>query len=994
MSERNEPLLLSPDWGADALAVVGLTAPERPEVGVTAAGSNPRAVAVSSDGTRAYVVNHDDGTLSVVDLTAPEHPVMRTVPAGNGPCAVVAGLVDDRVCVAAWADGTVVVFDKEGLQQGPPLPVGSGPCALVSAPGGGTRRVCVIDETDATVSVVDVSQAGAPFVTMPPVSVPGLTRAAAVAPGGRFVYVASRGEGTADGRVTVLDLDSDGAPSGDPVPVGAEPRALALSPAGDHLCVANYGSASVSVATVDVHSGRVGTPRTVLVGPHPIAVAFAPDGGVIHVVGQTSGLLTAILPDTLDHTAVPVGGVPVGVVFGPEGHHSYVTDQATGQLTVVRAAPCRTTGISTGAGSKPVNAAVDPDGTWAYVADSASDKVAVLDLGGHAPLGPINLGAEHKPWDVALAADLGFACATSPDSSHLLVLTPAQGTRLSADGDVEVTPVSLESGACPRGVAVTPDSRYAVTADSGTATVSFVDPKGGKYPIKAEVLGCQEPTGATVSKDGRTLYVADFAATGEGRPGGQIAILRRTGPGEWKPQEPQGVIDATTGVLSGPHEMALSPDELRLYVANYQNGTVSVLTRDAVNAPWRHEMTVAKSPTSMHQPTGLALSPDGGTLYVSNDAGQVATVEVFNVSTNPAEHRETIKIKTAKTPLNAGLALSPDGRYLYAVDAESSLSRAGASGAVYGIELNAGDEMRVVATAPQWHIDRPNALVCRDDHTLYVVNKGRKDSPDPREACLAVITLKKDSRLDVESAESRPLDKDDVPYAAAFSDDGTLFVANYATRTVTVFGSKVTPVPVGQPDASQPWDVAVTDDGAYAYVTDRTAAALRCVHLSDHDVTSLDVGRDPMGVTSAPGGLRAYVANHGDDSISVIERSPGNGEGAPGAPAVVATWRHPRLARPESVSVSADGAWLFVTTENSGALLMLDTRTGTPGFTVPAGEKLVGSAPHPHPTAHLVYLVDEAGEAVAVVDTTPLRALDGTPLGLDVRQAVGGTATP
>ncbi|MGX1849204.1 beta-propeller fold lactonase family protein [Streptomyces sp. NPDC055299] len=989
MSDRNEPLLVAPDWGADALAVVGLTAPEQPEVRITAAGGNPRAVAVSTDGTRAYVVNHDDGTLSVVDLTAPEHPVLCTVPAGNGPCAVAAGLVDDQVCVAAWADGAVVVFDKEGLRQGPPLPVGSGPCALVAAPGGGAGRVCVIAETDATVSVVDVNRADAPFVTVPPVSVPGLTRAAAVAPGGRFAYVASRGEGTADGRVTVLDLDSDGAPSGDPVPVGAEPRALALSPAGDRLCVANYGSASVSVAIVHPGSGLVDAPVAVPTGSHPVAVAFTPDGGVIHVVGQTSGTLTAIRADTLDHTAVPVGGVPAGVVFGPDGRHSFVTDQATGALTVVRAAPCTTAGIPTGAGSRPVNAAVSPDGTWAYVADSASDRVAVLDLGGLAPLDPINLGAGHKPWDVALAPDLGFACTTSPDSSHLLVLTPAQGTKLGADGDVEVTPVPLESGARPHGVAVTSDSRYAVTADSGTATVWLVDPKGGKYTINAEIVGCQEPTGAAVSKDGRTLYVADFARTSQGEPGGQLAILRRTGPGEW---EPQDIVDATTGALSGPHEMALSCDELRLYVANYQNGTVSVLTRDTVNARWRHEMTVAKSPTAMKQPTGLALSPDGGTLYVSNDADKKATVEVFDVSTNPAEHQGTIKIKTTEVPLNAGLALSPRGDYLYAVDAKSSRSPTGASGTVYGIQLDEGDEMHVVATAPQAHIDRPNALVCRDDHTLYVVNQGRKESPDTGEACLAVITLDA-SRLGVESAESRPLDKNDLPYAAAISEDGTLHVANYTSRTVTVLGSKVTPVPVGQPGASQPWDVAVTDDGTYAYITDRTAAALRCVRLSDHEVTSLDVGRDPMGVTSAPGGLRAYVANHGDDSISVIERSSGNGDGAPGAPEVVATWGHPRIAKPESVSVSADGAWLFVTTENSGALLMLDTRTGTPGFTVPAGEKLVGSTPHPHPPTHLVYLVDEAGEAVAVVDTTPLRSLDGTPLGLDVRQAVGGTAT-
>ncbi|MGI5531577.1 beta-propeller fold lactonase family protein [Streptomyces syringium] len=987
MSTRNEPLLVAPDWGTDALAVVDLTAPEGPEVRFTTVGSNPRAVAVSADGTRAYVVNHDDETLSVVDLTAREHPVLPPVPAGNGPCAVVAGLVDDRICVAS-VDGKVEVFDKEG-RGGQALTVGTGPCALAAAPGGGARRVCVISETDARVSVVDVSRAGAPSVSAS-VSVPGVTRAVAVAPGGQFAYVASRGEGTADGRVTVLDLDADGAAVGDPVPVGAEPRALALGPTGDRLCVANYGSASVSVATVDVDSGRVGTPDTVPAGAHPVAVAFTPDGAVIHVVGQTSGILTAVRADTLDHTAVPLGGVPAGVVFGPDGRHSYVTDQATGRLTVVRAAPHTSACVPAGEGSKPVDVAVSPDGTWAYAADSASDKVAVLDLGDLAPLAPVPLGATHQPWGVAVAPDLGFACATSPDSSCLLVLTPAQGSELTGNGDVTVTPVRLASGARPHGVAVTPDSRYAVTADSGTATVSFVDPKGGTHTIDAEVVGCQQPTGAAVSKDGRTLYVSDFASTPEGTRGGQIAMLQRTERGEW---QQQGVIDAATGHLSGPHELALSPDELRLYVANYQDGTVSVLKRDAVGAEWGHEMTVTKPSTPMKWPNGLALSPDGMTLYVSNNTNGRGTVEVFGVSATSAGHQRSIEIvinPDSQRAVNVGLALSPDGHYLYAVDAERWKPGTGPLGTVYGIQLTAeGDQMETVATVPQAHTDRPGALVCRDDRTLYVVNQGSKETPGPREACLAVITLDA-SRLGVERTESRPLDKDDLPYAAAISDDGTLCVANFTSRTVSVFGSKVTPVPVGEPGASQPWDVAVTDDGAYAYVTDRTADSLRCVRLSDHQVTSLDVGRDPMGVACAPDGLSAYVANHGDNSISVI----GPDDASPGMPKVIDTWRHPQIIKPESVSVSAEGAWLFVTTENSGELLMLDARTGTPRFTVPAGERLTGSAPGPQSARHLVYLADEAGAAVSVVDTTTLTPLDTTtPLGLDVRQAVGVPTT-
>ncbi|MCC3773410.1 beta-propeller fold lactonase family protein [Streptomyces sp. UNOB3_S3] len=973
------PRLVAPDWGADALVVAGLAVPDAPDVRTAPVGSNPRAVAVSADGTRAYTANHDSGTLSVVDLGSTDLPVLRSVDAGNNPCAVVAGLTGDQVCVADWAGGQVTVFDKEGLSPAP-RKVGAGPCALAAAPGGQAGRVCVVNGTDATVSVVDVSAPGSPSVAAA-VPVPGATGAIAVAKSGRFAYVASRGDGTADGWVTVLDLDAGGRVVGAPVPVGAEPRALALGPGDDRLSVANYGSATVSVATVHPGTGRIGTPVAVPAGPHPVAVDFAPDGSSVLVVGQTSGTLTAVRVDTLAPTRLdgPVGAVPAGVVHGPEGAFAYVGDQATGDLVTVRTAPRKTAQITTGTGSKPVNTAVAPDGTWAYATDSVSDKVAVLDLGTLRPGTPVALGAPHQPWDVAIAADRTFACATGPGSSSLLVLTPAHGDTLTFDGAVTVTPIALAPGASPYGVAITPDGRYAVTADSGTATVSLVDPKGGRYTIDADTVDCRQPTGAALSRDGKTLYVADFASTQEGQPGGRIAVLSRTGPQRWQRLDP---IDTATGHLSGPHELALSADQLRLCVANYQNGTVSVLQRATVNDAWTFHMAVAKSPTAMRNPYGLALTSDGRTLYVSNAAAQRTTVEVFDISAKPAVYRRTITVEN-DIRIPPGLALSPDEQYLYAAVSKAWMSDDTPLGTVYGTELAKNEPaMTVVATSPAAPIDRPNGLACRDDHTLYVVNQGRKDAPT-RDACLAVLTLDT-TRLAVQGQpKALPLDKNDVPYSIAAAGDGTAYIADFTSRTVTVLTSGVTPIQVGSPGTSRPWDVAVTDDGVHACASDRDAGTVHCVRLAgDHEVTSLAVGRDPMGVACAPGGARAFVAGHGDDTITVIALS-----GARGVPEVVATWRHPLIVKPESVSVSADGALLFVTGENNGAFLMLDTTTGTPLFSVPAGRALAGSAPDPRPATPRVYLADTEGSAVSVADTTVLGLVGPTPAAFDLRQA-------
>ncbi|GAA3037307.1 hypothetical protein GCM10020000_13970 [Streptomyces olivoverticillatus] len=377
--------------------------------------------------------------------------------------------------------------------------------------------------------------------------------------------------------------------------------------------------------------------------------------------------------------------------------------------------------------------------------------------------------------------------------------------------------------------------------------------------------------------------------------------------------------------------MALSPDELRLYVANYRNGKVSVLRRASPEGAWAWHMDIDKDPR-MVRPYGLALSPQGTTLYVSSAAGDKGTVEVFAVSADAATHRRTIAVKD-EALVPPGLALSPDGRFLYAAVSEKNramMTRRWAR-CTASSWMQKAPRCEPSRRPPKRTPTGPPGSSARTTAPCASSTRGGR-MPPVREACRAIITLDT-TRLSVSGTKKLPLDKNDEPYSAAVSDDGTLCVANFTSGTVTVFGSQVTPVPVGEPGASQPWDVAVTDDGAYAYVTDRTADSLRCVRLSDRQVTSLDVGRDPMGVTSAPGGgLRAYVANHGSNSISVI----GPDDTSPGTPKVVVTWPLPGITKPESVSVSADGAWLFVTTENSGELLMLDTRTGTPRFTVPA----------------------------------------------------------
>lgn len=77
-----------------------------------------------------------------------------------------------------------------------------------------------------------------------------------------------------------------------------------------------------------------------------------------------------------------------------------------------------------------------------------------------------------------------------------------------------------------------------------------------------------------------------------------------------------------------------------------------------------------------------------------------------------------------------------------------------------------------------------------------------------------------------------------------------------------------TPIPVG----SAPLGVAITPDGARAYVANWLAGTVSVINTSDNTVTAIDlpVGGSPAGIAITPDGLRAYVTNHGSTTVSVI----------------------------------------------------------------------------------------------------------------------------
>ena len=77
---------------------------------------------------------------------------------------------------------------------------------------------------------------------------------------------------------------------------------------------------------------------------------------------------------------------------------------------------------------------------------------------------------------------------------------------------------------------------------------------------------------------------------------------------------------------------------------------------------------------------------------------------------------------------------------------------------------------------------------------------------------------------------------------------------------------------------SQPALVAFDDfgDGLYAYVPCFSTGQVYVVDIGRLRLAAItDSGKGPTGIVAAPGRGRVYVANYGDDTISVIDARPG-----------------------------------------------------------------------------------------------------------------------
>ncbi len=265
------------------------------------------------------------------------------------------------------------------------------------------------------------------------VSVGWAPMAVAVNPQGTNAYVVNCGSlctasrGADDNSVSVVDLGSMQVKT--TIPVGVNPIAIALNPAGTRAYVHNAQSATLSVidtnnntviATVPscgrglvIHPtlprlylscGRVidtttNTEITTIAGVAGPDIAIHPNGSFVYIATDgatenTPGRVSVISTDTnAVATTIPVGNSPFSIAVHPGGTRAYVANSNSGSISSVDLVT-NSLFATIAVGGNPRAVAVSPDGQRIYVAKGFEANVVVIDAADHANLGELPFSAD------------------------------------------------------------------------------------------------------------------------------------------------------------------------------------------------------------------------------------------------------------------------------------------------------------------------------------------------------------------------------------------------------------------------------------------------------------------------------------------------------------------------------------------------------------------------------------------------------------------------
>jgi DNA-binding beta-propeller fold protein YncE len=302
------------------------------------------------------------------------------------------------------------------------------------------------------------------------------------------------------------------------------------------------------------------------------------------------------------HQSSDIALVANSVMPGPEkdGKPTLVSDDKVFVIDLKANPPKEIATVAVG--KKPSGLAIAPKGDLALVANRDDGSISVLSIRGKEVkvVDTITVGAGPDQISaVAIAPDGKRALAIKSAANKLAVLA-IDGEKVSYDKAAD-----LPAGIFPYNVAITPDGKLAIVADTGNGgssdgnadTVTVIDLEANPPRVIDHVTVGDSPEGLVISPKGNLVVTVE--ARGSNRPketwyyhpGGAVTVLKIDG------KKVTRVGEANVGAL--PEGAVFSPDGGYLYVGNFIDQDLSIFKVDGDKLTDAGRLKLPGHPASM-----------------------------------------------------------------------------------------------------------------------------------------------------------------------------------------------------------------------------------------------------------------------------------------------------------------------------------------------------------------------------------------------------------
>jgi YVTN family beta-propeller protein len=326
-------------------------------------------------------------------------------------------------------------------------------------------------------------------------------------------------------------------PAGRQTDLGPGPLAVAASPRGNLVLVADAGYTDHALLVIDPATGsviqKIKAPGGKSSGPwdlswghahsYYVGLAFSPDGSrawasdgagnSLHTFTISGQTVTEGNQITLSPNNGNADSYPAGIAVSASGRRLYVAGNFSDRLYVVN--PATKSVMKTArVGHLPYGVALSPDGSLAFVSNGGAKTVSVVDTKTANVVRTVRVGTH--PSAITTSPNRDEIYVANTDSDSISVLSASTGSVLRT---IDMRPyANAPMGASPNALSVSPDGSTLYVANAGDNDVAVVRlaTAGAADRIAGLIPTAWYPSGVTIDPAGSTLFVTNMKALGVG----------------------------------------------------------------------------------------------------------------------------------------------------------------------------------------------------------------------------------------------------------------------------------------------------------------------------------------------------------------------------------------------------------------------------------------------------------------------------------------------